>query len=230
MRWQISKKEEVYCIRTLCVFLYLFFVLNTAGVTTDVSGQEERGDDPKPKIAITFDDGPSIRYTEKLLNGLRERNVKATFFLIGKYVEKYPELAGEISRDGHLIGNHTYSHAALDGLNETEAKKELETASMVIEQATGSRPQYMRPPYGKCSRKLEDSLDMILVRWTVDPMDWNDDNADEIVRKVVTDIEENDIILLHDNYASSVEAALSIIDILKERGFEFVTVDALYVN
>lgn len=202
-----------------------------AGIPGDEKDADTVQETPaeKKKIALTFDDGPS-GCTGRLLNGLRKRNVKATFFVLGQKVEENLELTKKISEDGHQIGNHTYSHAKLDTLSIAEAKRELEKTSHAIFKATGKFPEYMRPPYGVCPEKLEDSVDMILVRWSVDPQDWNTQNADEIVRKVVTKAEENDIILLHDCYDSSVDAALGIVDALKEENFEFVTVDELYLN
>ncbi len=248
-----EQKKEICC---LCMILYLFCILNVMGVSvnlnfnnfnneevieTDAQPEKEQEEEleeakpedvlsEKPKIALTFDDGPSDACTGKLLDGLKERNVKATFFVIGKNVKENPKLTKRICNEGHLIGNHTYSHIEMDKVTEEEAKKELEAASNEVYALTGKYPEYMRPPYGVCSRSLEDSLDMILVRWTIDPLDWKTENADKIVHKVVTQAQENDIILLHDCYDSSVDAALRIIDILQKEGFEFVTVDRLFLD
>ena len=103
-------------------------------------------------------------------------------------------------------------------------------ADQEIYSITGKHTEYMRPPFGLWQRDLELELEVMPVMWTVDPLDWTTENVDEIVNKVVTEAEENDIILLHDCYKSSVEAALRIVDILAERGFEFVTVDELLMN
>lgn len=245
-------REERQVIRCLFAVLYLFGVLNLVGISLDLrveerahedharevkeavsesvlGGPEEYGDMP-PKIALTFDDGPNEACTGRLLDGLKKRNVRATFFVIGKNVKANPKLTKRIHEEGHMIGNHTYSHIDMGKASEAKAEKELKKTSRAVHAAIGEYPQYMRPPYGVCSRKLEESLDMILVRWTIDPLDWKTENTDEIVRKVVTKAEENDIILLHDCYNSSVDAAFRIIDILKKKGFEFVTVDELLLN
>ncbi|MCI8321111.1 MAG: polysaccharide deacetylase family protein [Dorea sp.] len=245
-------REERKVIRCLCAILYLFCVLNLTGISLDFTVREkmhyntaekvketaagqvpgevpEYGEGAK-KIALTFDDGPNIACTGRLLDGLKERNVRATFFVIGKNVKANPKLTKRISEEGHMIGNHTYSHIDMSKVSEKKAGKELKKTSRAVHAITGEYPQYMRPPYGVCSRKLEESLDMILVRWTIDPLDWKTENTDEIVKKVVTKTEENDIILLHDCYNSSVDAALKIIDILKKEGYEFVTVDELFLN
>lgn len=183
-----------------------------------------------PKIAITFDDGPSGSWTPKLLDGLKERGVKGTFFLIGQNVEKYPEVVKRLSEEGHLIGNHTYHHVEITKLSGEEAEREILDTNKAITELTGEEVLYMRPPFGAWQRDLELEMPVLPVMWTVDPLDWTTENTDEIVNKVVTEAEENDIILLHDCYKSSVDAALRIIDILQKEGFEFVTVDELIMN
>ena len=183
-----------------------------------------------PKIALTFDDGPSAAWTPVLLDGLKERGVKATFFLIGENADKNPEIVKRMAEEGHLIGNHTYHHVELTKVSENEARLELADTSAVIVRITGKEPEYMRPPFGAWQRKLEREIQMLPVLWTIDPLDWTTENQDEIVNKVVTEAEENDIILLHDCYKSSIEAGLRIVDILQEEGFVFVTVDELLLN
>ena len=183
-----------------------------------------------PKIALTFDDGPSTAWTPALLDGLKERGVKATFFLIGENADKNPEIVKRMAEEGHLIGNHTYHHVELTKVSENEARLELADTSAVIVRITGKEPEYMRPPFGAWQRKLEQEIQMLPVLWTIDPLDWTTENQDEIVNKVVTEAEENDIILLHDCYKSSIEAGLRIVDILQEEGFVFVTVDELLLN
>lgn len=183
-----------------------------------------------PKIALTFDDGPSAAWTPALLDGLKERGVKATFFLIGENADKNPEIVKRMAEEGHLIGNHTYHHVELTKVSENEARLELADTSAIIVRITGKEPEYMRPPFGAWQRKLEQEIEMLPVLWTIDPLDWTTENQDEIVNKVVTEAEENDIILLHDCYKSSVEAGLRIVDILQEEGFVFVTVDELLLN
>ena len=183
-----------------------------------------------PEIAITFDDGPSPAWTPKLLDGLKERNIKATFFLIGENAENAPELVKRESEEGHLIGNHTYHHVEITHVPDETAKEEFRMTNEVITGITGEEVSYMRPPFGAWKKKLEWELDVMPVMWTIDPLDWTTNNEDEIVNKVVTQAKENDIILLHDCYESSVNAALRIVDILQKEGFEFVTVDELIMN
>ncbi|MDE7133020.1 MAG: polysaccharide deacetylase family protein [Lachnospiraceae bacterium] len=179
------------------------------------------------KIAITFDDGPHPYYTEQLLDGLKEREVKATFFVTGKHVEQYPELIERMYEEGHLIGNHTYSHLQLNRNNGETFKEELIKTNELIEEVTGQEVQYVRPPYGSWDKKFEKELNMFPVLWNIDPLDWCSDNVACIVQKVTSKAKENSIILMHDEYKSTVTAALQIIDALQKEGYEFVTVDEI---
>lgn len=184
----------------------------------------------KMKIALTFDDGPHPSCTPLLLDGLKERGVKVTFFVIGLNVERYPELVKREYEEGHIVGNHTYNHVEITRIDSVKAKEEIEKTSQAVERITGRPTEYMRPPFGAWQKDLEKEMNVIPVLWTVDPLDWTTENEDEIVNKVVTDVRENDMILLHDCYKSSVHAALRIIDLLRKEGYEFVTVDELILN
>ena len=238
------KKIRHYKIKILCGLLYTFCLLQILGISVYYEEKKEsvtKLDDAiafvsssmveePPKKAITFDDGPSSQCTGRLLDGLKERNVKATFFLIGENAKENPELVKRLDEEGHLIGNHTYHHVEITKVSDEEAKKEILDTNEVITSITGKSVEYMRPPFGLWQRNLEMEIEVLPVMWTIDPLDWTTENVDEIVNKVVTEAEENDIILLHDCYDSSVDAALRIIDILQKKGFEFVTVDQLIMN
>lgn len=193
--------------------------------------KSEASSEIPPKVALTFDDGPSSEYTPLLLDGLKERNVKASFFVIGSNIEKEggEEIIRRIYEEGHLIGNHTWHHVDLSDLSTEDAWKELEMTDSLIKAITGEETALVRPPFGEFPRSMEEP-DKLYVKWTVDSRDWVTKDTQEIVRKVVTDTEENDIILMHDCYETSVEAALQIIDTLSERGYEFVTVDRLLLE
>lgn len=180
-----------------------------------------------PKIALTFDDGPHPYYTEQLLDGLKERGAKASFFVLGKQAQAYPELIKRMQDEGHLVGNHTYNHIQLGQGNREEFKEELIQTSEVLTELTGEETQYVRPPYGSWDKSFETELMMFPVLWTVDPMDWCSDDVSGIVQRVTKKTRENSIILMHDEYKSSVTAALQIVDILQEQGYEFVTVDEI---
>lgn len=184
----------------------------------------------KPKIALTFDDGPSPTYTPMLLDGLKKRKIKATFFLIGESAKAYPEIVERMQAEGHLIGNHTYHHCELTALSTEKGLEEIEQTSRVIEKITGQPVRYVRPPYGEWSDALEDRLSMIPVLWSVDSLDWTTENVSEIVDRVVTKTRENDMILMHDCYESSVKAAFQIIDLLQEKGYRFVLAEELLLD
>ncbi|WP_330392202.1 polysaccharide deacetylase family protein [Hespellia stercorisuis] len=226
MRWNCEWDAVMQLIGILCLVVALGIGSRGAvPVSADPSGAEE-----KPRIAITFDDGPNPVYTPVLLDGLKERNVRATFFLIGQNAEENPEIVLRTQEEGHLIGNHTFHHVELSKVSFEEAQEEIEATNAVISGVTGQSVEYIRPPFGVWKDNLEQVLPMLQVMWTVDPMDWATGNEDEIVNKVVTNVKENDIILLHDCYDSSVRAALRIIELLQAEGYEFVTVDELLMD
>lgn len=183
-----------------------------------------------PRIAITFDDGPNPVYTPQLLDGLKKRGVRASFFVMGKQAEAYPELVRRMQTEGHLIGNHTYSHIQLGKNNRERFKDELIKTNELLLEITGEEVQFVRPPYGSWDKSLETELTMLPVLWTIDPMDWCSSNVSGIVKKVTGKVKENSVILMHDEYSSSVTAALEIVDVLQKQGYEFVTVDELLMD
>jgi peptidoglycan/xylan/chitin deacetylase (PgdA/CDA1 family) len=178
-------------------------------------------------VALTFDDGPHPVYTEKLLDELRKRNVKVTFFVTGENASANPELIKQMSQDGHLIGNHTYSHLQLTSYNRDKFRDELVKTNNVIYEATGQEVCYVRPPYGTWDKKLEAELNMFPVLWNIDTLDWCSNNPSVIASRALKNIGENDIILMHDYYSTSVTAALIVVDELLKRGYEFVTIDKI---
>ncbi|MBU5480441.1 polysaccharide deacetylase family protein [Blautia sp. MSJ-19] len=199
--------------------------LSETVVTEGCSLEEQQ----HPQAALTFDDGPDARYTPLLLDGFKERNIKASFFLLGEKIEKNKELVKRIQEEGHLVGNHTYHHVQLDKLNETKAREEILKTNNVIFETTGNYPQYMRPPFGAWKKNLELCVEMLPVFWTIDTLDWKVQNTEKIIGTVQEQIKDGSIILMHDEYATTVDAALRVADSLKEQGYELVTVDQLIV-
>lgn len=179
------------------------------------------------KVALTFDDGPHPHYTEQLLDGLKERGVKVTFFVTGEHAALHPEVVLRMSREGHLIGNHTYTHLQLQEGNLEVFKAELLKTNEVLKEITGKEVEYVRPPYGTWDKSIELELNMIPVLWTVDPLDWCSSNAANVAKRVLNEVEEDDIILMHDYYDSSVTAALKVVDELLKQGYVFVTVEEI---
>lgn len=182
------------------------------------------------KIALTFDDGPNPKTTEKLLDGLKSRNVVATFFVVGENAKNYPEIIKRMSDDGHIIGNHTYSHVQLTCINIEKAYDELEKTNKIIEDITGTAVKYVRPPYGFYNKNLATKITMTPILWTVDPRDWSVLNTRSVVKHVLKCVKDGDIILLHDIFDTSVDAALEIIDTLSAQGYTFVPINELEQN
>ena len=220
------KKRILSCIIVLVLLAIICLIGLLQQDRVPVMGRVFESTDSK-KIALTFDDGPHPYYTEQLLKGLKERNVKVTFFITGKSAEAYPEIVREIYEDGHLIGNHTYNHTQLSSRNREKFKEEIIKTNEVIKEITGEDTIYIRPPYGSWNKEFEKELNMFPVLWTIDPLDWCSSNVSCIVNTVCSKAEENAIILMHDQYKTTVTAALEIVDQLQKEGYEFVTVDEL---
>ena len=215
-------KKTIF-VEIIIVVSVLLCVLIFRRQTTVVTQTDEE----KRRIALTFDDGPG-KYTEELLDGLLERNVKATFFLIGKNAEMYPEVVKRIEQEGHIIGNHTYSHIKLTCISNEKAIEEIIKTNSIIENITGNKVEYIRPPFGSWTKKLENSVDMKPVFWSVDPRDWSVLNTDSVTCHIVNNTSEGDIVLMHDIFETSVDAAMNVIDILQQKGYEFVTVKDMF--
>ncbi|MCC8046878.1 MAG: polysaccharide deacetylase family protein [Clostridiales bacterium] len=182
------------------------------------------------RVALTFDDGPHPIWTVKLLDGLAERGVRATFFVIGENIPGNEEIIVRMDQEGHLIGNHTFNHVKISDLSVEAACEQVEQTSALVKAITGKDTEYVRPPFGSWREDLECSFEMFPVLWDVDPLDWTTKNTSDVVRRVLEAVEPDDIILLHDCYESSVDAALQIVDALRELGYEFVTVDELILE
>lgn len=191
----------------------------------DGPGTEEVG-----AVALTFDDGPNARYTEALLDGLKEREVRASFFLVGQCIEGNEDTVRRMAEEGHLIGIHCMEHRDLTREPEEEAVRQLMDTAAMIGAVTGRTPEYIRPPFGKWSSGLQEAVPMETVLWSVDSLDWKLQDTDRIVRRVLKDTEDGDIILMHDEFQTSVEAAMEIIDNLLAKGYTFVTVDELTID
>lgn len=222
---KIATAILVFDLMAGLLFLGLWEMNGTAAMTVD--GSVASAEEDVKKIAITFDDGPHPSYTEQLLDGLKERGVHATFFVTGEHAELHPDIIKRMQEEGHLIGNHTYSHIQLTKNNRETFKQELIHTNEIIKEITGEEVQYVRPPYGSWDKSFEKELNMFPVLWTVDPLDWCSSNVACITAKIVDKAEENDIILMHDYYDTSVTAALKAIDELMEEGYTFVTVEEI---
>ena len=185
---------------------------------------------PTKYVALTFDDGPSGNNTEALLEMLRKREVKATFFLCGYRMETYPDLVRELSGAGHELGVHGYSHTCFDVLCREELRKELQGTGDQIRKFGDVEPVILRPPCGAWNETVREAAreaGMTVILWSADSLDWQGGDVNGMVHRVCTQAKNGDIILMHDMYRYSVEAAERIIDCLTEQGFTFVTVSEL---
>jgi len=235
----MSGKSWGYVVQFFCLLVFLgmspFLIKmdgrKTMSVSSDSVRSQNVSDEVKPVVALTFDDGPNASSTPILLDGLKERKVRATFFLIGENVEKdeNEKIVKRMYEEGHLIGNHTYRHVDLSKISGREAEKEIKTTDEAIKKITGHETEFIRPPFGAMPEGEEDP-DKIYVKWTVDSLDWVTKDTEKIVEKVTADTKEGDVILMHDCYGESVEAALQIVDIMEKQGYEFVTADELIIN
>ena len=193
-----------------------------ADVDADI-GEEKR-------IAITFDDGPHRLYTPKLLDGLKERGIHATFFLVGENFGNYEAIVKLMAEEGHLIVNHSFLHVKFTIMKKEDSCLEVQQTNERICAVTGSPVLYIRPPYGSWNDELQAEIPMTVTLWNLDSEDWKSQNTGKIVELVESEAKEGSIILLHDIFDTSVEAALRIVDDLTAQGYTFVTVDELLLD
>ena len=182
-------------------------------------------------VAMTFDDGPHPKLTPRLLDLLKERGIKATFFVIGKCVAEYPDIAKRIVDEGHEIANHTWNHPQLPKLSPTAFAAEITQTNEAIKQATGILPVTMRPPYGAINagitKRLNEEYGLSVILWSVDPQDWKIRKADHVSSHIIKNAAPGAIILAHDIHASTIDAMPAALDALQAKGYKFVTVSEL---
>lgn len=181
-------------------------------------------------VALTFDDGPRRETTSVLLDGLAERGVQATFFVIGSQVvcNENDTLLLRMKEEGHQVGNHTYSHVRLQSAQRDTVLEEIQKTNVILQNLLGEGTYWLRPPYGLIDSSRAALVKTPMIYWSLDPEDWKLLNAQKVSDYVVKNVKDGDIVLLHDFYPSSVEAALDIIDRLKPEGYTFVTVEELF--
>lgn len=179
-------------------------------------------------IALTFDDGPRRTTTTRLLDGLAERGVKATFFLIGRQVTDNEDVVERMDREGHQIGIHTFDHQQLTALNQADFDAQVESTRTLLKDLLGHNDFLLRPPFGKWDEGVRTRAGCPIILWSIDPEDWDDKNTQRVIETVVSQARDGGIILLHDIYPESVDAALAIVDQLHAQGYYFCTIDQLF--
>ena len=182
-------------------------------------------------IAMTFDDGPDQKLTPKLLDLLAQHHIKATFFVIGQNAAEHPEIVARAAREGHEIGNHSWSHPNLARMSDESIRRQLRQTDDAIKQAIGKRPTLMRPPYGNLSPRqkewIHDEFGYRIVLWDVDPLDWRRPGPSVVTNRILRETRPGSIVLSHDIHPGTIEAMHDTLDQLEAKGFKFVTVSEL---
>jgi len=182
-------------------------------------------------IAMTFDDGPSATLTPKLLDLLAAHHIKATFFVIGENVAEHPEIVARAAREGHEIGNHSWSHPNFGKMSDESVRRQLQQTDDAIKNATGKRPTLMRPPYGSITARekhwIHDEFGYDIILWDVDPYDWKRPGPGVVRARILKETRPGSIVLSHDIHPGTIEAMPSTFDELEAKGFKFVTVSEL---
>lgn len=220
--------------RIVLVLLTAAFLISSVfSVVAEDTNVFMKNSSAKGKVALTFDDGPHPRYTPAILEILEEYGIKATFFVIGRNVENYPEAFESLLASGCEIGNHTYTHGNVGRMSGEEISLELEKTELAISRIAQFRPYLFRPPEGACGSEIERvsrERGYEIVLWSIDTLDWAHTPSERIAGKVLSNVGDGDIILMHD-YVSCVNTTLGalriIIPELLARGYEFVTVSEL---
>lgn len=211
----------------LACMLALTAALPGPGGVEQAGGWTEVETDSPPLVALTFDDGPRTSTTGPLLEGLALRETPATFFLVGGRIRGNEELVRRMVEEGHQVGIHTYDHVELKGLSRVEFDRQVGKTRALLTELLGEGEYWLRPPYGILDKEARGWCGGPLILWSVDPEDWRDEDVDRVVAAVVEHVSDGDIILMHDLFPSSVEAALRVVDTLLDRGYCFVTVEQL---
>lgn len=193
---------------------------------------EAKPTQPKPpatskKIALTFDDGPHPKVTPQILKILKKYEAKATFFVVGCEVKKYPQVLKDVANAGHEIGNHTFNHKKLTTLSLRNAKLQIDSTDAVIKAAIGHNATVFRPPYGAYNKSIVNQLNVPNVLWSIDTLDWKHHNPQKTLAAVQKNAKNGSIVLMHDIHQETADALDSILAMLQKQGYEFVTVSEL---
>lgn len=229
------KKLLSVLLGVVLIFLGMVFLLHTVltARTEDAAHRAQANvavrqlDPARPMVALTFDDGPYTPVTGRILDALQSANGRATFFVVGSRIDGREEILKRIAASGCELGNHTYDHKTLRGLSESEIRTQIEKSDKKIYEVTGQATTVLRPPGGMYDDSLTAICDKPIALWTVDTLDWKHQNKDTSVQRALEGIRDGDIILMHDLFFPTADAAETLIAELTERGFQLVTVTEL---
>lgn len=219
--------KEIFGIKKMNISFEKILPFINPKIVSDKDVSKKELDTEKKYVALTFDDGPNDTSTIKLLGKLKKENIKATFFVLGQMVDRNPEVAKQIVREGHEIGSHSYTHPDLTQLNSSEIREEVLKTDKAVFHATGVLPKNFRPPYGAINGAVAQIIGLPIIQWNVDSEDWKVVNKELIVNNVVQNVEHGSIILIHDIHETSVNSIPEMVNQLRKNGYEFVTVSEL---
>lgn len=191
--------------------------------------QEPEEETEAPVIALTFDDGPSPEITPALIDELAARRVKASFFVLGKLAEEYPEIIEQMYAAGNEVDIHGWDHQhRLPTLSDGELEAEIFNSRRAVYQATGADPPYLRPPYGAIDKVTAEKIKLPMMLWNLDPRDWELRDAEKLKEYLVEHAFDGAVVILHDQYQPTLEGTLAAVDELLEQGYRFVTLEEYY--
>lgn len=182
----------------------------------------------KPMVALTFDDGPNKNTTIPILDTLKEYDGVATFFILGNRIPNNGDILERMITEGSEIGNHSFNHQQLTTITSSEVKDQMDRTQDAVMEVVGSKPRLMRPTYGSYNDNLKSQIDMPMILWSIDTLDWKSRNAEKVSNHVLTNVKDGDIVLMHDIYGSTADAVKTIVPELINRGYQLVTVSELY--
>ena len=195
--------------------------------TSNNNYQSDYIDVNKKMVALTFDDGPNYN-TSKILEILNKYNVRATFFVLGSKINHNKKIIKTMDKYGMEIGNHTYSHKLMTGMSNIDIIREVEDTSNLIYSVIGKYPELVRPSYGSFNKKIKESINMPIIIWNIDTLDWKSHNSEKIVSRVMNKVSDGDIILMHDIYSATVKAVDILVPKLISEGYQLVSVSELF--
>lgn len=178
-------------------------------------------------VSLTFDDGPGP-YTARLLDTLKARGARATFFMLGENVHAHRDVVRRMAMEGHEVANHSWSHPDLTTLPAAEVRSQIRRTQQAIKDASGVAPTLTRPPYGATNEQVGRAVGMPLIMWSVDTLDWRHRSAARDARVGIKEPERGGVVLYHDIHKPTVDAIPEVVDGLKKRGFTLVTVTELF--
>lgn len=191
-----------------------------------ISKEKSSIDPDKPMVALTFDDGPGKR-TGELLDVLEKYDAHATFFMLGQKISSYESVVKKMKEIGCELGNHSYDHTSLTNLGIKGIKSQINRTNKALKKATGSEATVMRPPYGAINDTVKSNVGMPMILWNIDTLDWKTRDANKTIEAVLNEVEDGDIVLMHDIHTETVDAAIELIPRLEDAGFQMVTVSEL---